>query len=709
VTSVSVVIPVKDGARHLEAVLHAVRSQGDVELLVIDSGSRDRSREIARAAGAELLEIEPAEFGHGRTRNLGAERTSGELICFLTQDAEPVDGWLDAHREAFALDERVGAAYGPHLARPGTSPMIARELEEFFGSFSPNGGPALQRSGDPSFLSNVNASYRRACWEEIRFADVAYSEDQAFGRAMLESGWLKAFHPGAAVLHAHDYGTIGFMRRYFDEYRGLRETTGHVEPLPGPAAARDVRELVAGDLRWMSERGRPASERARWLPRSALHHAGRKAFAALGSRSSRLPARVARAISLEADRVQAAAPAAGEGTDVPRGVEIPQLAAQTPFEEILQVSRDGPAPLAEPLPGAGDRERLHIAVIVPPWVRGSGGHGTIFTLLHRLERMGHTCSVWVYDPKNDLGNVRSAVLRRRVVSQFAPVRAPVSKGFDDWHGADVVVATGWETVYPALLREACHARAYLVQDHEPEFFPTSAQRLWAEQTYSLGLYPIAASRWLRDLIARRYGSDGAWFRLGVDHRTYVVRPDLERRRDTVIFYARAFTPRRAVPLGLLALEELRRRRPDLRIVTFGHTEPLPTALTYEQLGVASPGQLALNYSEATVGMCLSFTNYSLIPQEMMACGLPSVDVAGGSAEYELGRDSGVEFAERTPEAIADAVERLLDDDATWERRSTAGVAFAETASWDLAADQVEAGLRAALRGREHALAGEAAT
>ena len=56
-----------------------------------------------------MLEIAPEEFGHGRTRNLGAEHTSGELICFLTQDATPSAGWLEAYREAFALGRRASA------------------------------------------------------------------------------------------------------------------------------------------------------------------------------------------------------------------------------------------------------------------------------------------------------------------------------------------------------------------------------------------------------------------------------------------------------------------------------------------------------------------------------------------------------------------------------------------------------------------------
>src|SRR5205823_6151725 len=77
VTDFSVVILVKDGARYLEELLAALSREGPSELLVIDSGSGDGSVEIARAADVEVLEIEPHEFGHGRTRNLGAGRASG--------------------------------------------------------------------------------------------------------------------------------------------------------------------------------------------------------------------------------------------------------------------------------------------------------------------------------------------------------------------------------------------------------------------------------------------------------------------------------------------------------------------------------------------------------------------------------------------------------------------------------------------------------
>src|SRR5262249_49785958 len=152
----------------------------------------------------------------------------------------PVEGWLDAYLEAFARGERTGAAFGPHLPRPDTPVMIARELTDFFAGFSPHGAPVVLGEEHSHWLSNVNACYRRACWEEIRFADVRYAEDQAFAGAMRGAGWQIAYDPRAAVLHAHDFGPVGFVRRYFDEYRGLHETTGHVERIGVRSTVRDV-------------------------------------------------------------------------------------------------------------------------------------------------------------------------------------------------------------------------------------------------------------------------------------------------------------------------------------------------------------------------------------------------------------------------------------------------------------------------------------
>lgn len=720
--SVSVVIPVKDGERYLQESLAALEREGVSDVLVIDSGSHDRSLEIARAVGVELIEIDPKEFGHGRTRNLGAERTSGELICFLTQDATPCPGWLAAYREAFELDERVGAAYGPHLPRADTSPMIARELTEFFAGFEHEDAtgdrtdPVIQRaSTDPSFLSNVNACYARSCWEEIRFRDVAYSEDQAFGVDLLAAGWLKVYHPGAAVLHAHDYGALEFMRRYFDEYRGLNESTGHVEPFSPTTAIRQVASSVAADRRWMSEHDLSGSERARWTARATIHHGGRRIFSALGSRAEKLPAAVRGGLSLEG-RSDGATSAGGnqgkEATDshmngqsqpvegLPGTSHIPAKIARDDYAACVQVMDGGGAALLEPIEGMAERERLRLAMVIPPFSRGSGGHNTLFQIFSRLERRGHACSVWLADFHGYMRAIWPAVLREEIREYFAPFEGPVYNDFSSWQGADVVIATGWQTVHESLLLDGCRARAYLVNDHEPEFFASSTERVLSEDTYRHGMHCIAASPWLRDLLIERYGASADAFELGADHDIYRPLP-VQRREDTVVYYARHTTPRRAVPVGLMALTELKRRRPETRVVLFGADSPSHAAFPYEHLGVLTPQQLAFLYSEATVGLCLSLTNFSLMPKEMLACGLPCVELEGVSAESIFGADGGpLELAPLDPVRIAEALERLLDDRQRWEQRSRAGIEFVASHTWERATNEVEEGLRHALRERE---------
>jgi glycosyltransferase involved in cell wall biosynthesis len=700
-----VVIPVKNGERYLAELLTALQAESIDEVLVIDSGSSDRSLQIARNAGVDVIEISPASFGHGRTRNLGAERTTGDLICYLTQDATPVRGWLNAYREAMELAPDIGAAYGPHLARSETSPMIARELEDFFASFSPDGCPVLQRQGDPTFLSNVNACYARACWEEVKFRDVAYAEDQGFGIDMLAAGWCKAYHPGAAVLHAHDFGWGAFMRRYFDEYRGLRETMGHVEPFGLRQTAGSTWRAVHLDLRWLRDRGATASDLARWTIPSTMHHAGRRAFSALGSRADRLPPVVQRRISLEGRAGGVAGPA-HDGAPMPtvvsplgQGNDVPPILDRDMYAAADEVWRRGPAPLQDPVRGMASRNRLRIAMVIPPFGRGSGGHGLLFEILSRLERRGHICSVWVHEDALHFRGVRGGVLRREINEFFAPISAPVYNGFREWHGADVVMSTGWQTVHPVMLLEHCYQRVYIVNDHEPEFHPTSAESALAADSYRQGLPCIAGSPWLRDLLVERYFADAQVFEYGVDHDVYKPRP-VPRRDDTVVYYARHETPRRAVPIGLMALAELHRRRPHVRIALFGSKDRIYTSFPYRHLGVVDPEQLSWLYSEATAGLCLSLTNFSLSPKEMMACGLPCVELAGASAESIFGLDGPLELAPLDPHAIADALERLLVDGELWEQRSRAGLGYVADHTWDKATDQVEAGLRWALRLRE---------
>ena len=84
-------------------------------------------------------------------------------------------------------------------------------------------------------------------------------------------------------------------------------------------------------------------------------------------------------------------------------------------------------------------------------------------------------------------------------------------------------------------------------------------------------------------------------------------------------------------LGLLALELLAERGPEFEVHLFGSDAPLDfAAFPAVNHGVVPPDALAELYRACDVGLCFSATNYSLIPQEMMACGLPVLELDGPS-------------------------------------------------------------------------------
>jgi glycosyltransferase involved in cell wall biosynthesis len=77
----------------------------------------------------------------------------------------------------------------------------------------------------------------------------------------------------------------------------------------------------------------------------------------------------------------------------------------------------------------------------------------------------------------------------------------------------------------------------------------------------------------------------------------------------------------------------------------------------------------------------------------MASGLPVVELEGDNVASALGGSGElVELAERTPDAIADAVERLLDDRERAGAMARRARSFVEERTWERAGDQVEAAL-----------------
>jgi glycosyltransferase involved in cell wall biosynthesis len=109
--TVSVVVPTLDSAVHLARCLDSVRRQEgvSVQMIVVDQESRDETRKIALAHGAQVVSAPRPAFYSPPTaaRNLGAAQAAGEFLLHLDADMELPAGLLAASVRTCAQDDLV--------------------------------------------------------------------------------------------------------------------------------------------------------------------------------------------------------------------------------------------------------------------------------------------------------------------------------------------------------------------------------------------------------------------------------------------------------------------------------------------------------------------------------------------------------------------------------------------------------------------------
>jgi rhamnosyltransferase len=292
---ISVVVPVKDGGEDLVRCLEGIRAQlldDEVEVVVIDSGSSDGSVARARALGAVVHQIDPREFDHGATRNLGAAMARGEVLVFTSQDAHAEDEhWLARLVAPLRGDESLAGVYGRQLAHPAARPAEQWFLDFLYGPRSRTqrlqDGDQRGVSMETTLFSNANSAIRRAVWERFPFAEnVIMSEDQEWSRRVLLAGHALRYEAQAVVRHSHDYSLAAAFRRFFDS--GVSASRSYMGgAAAGGALRRRILAYGRGELSWLVRKGH-----VRAIPQTIVYELAKLAGLVLGLNHERLPARL---------------------------------------------------------------------------------------------------------------------------------------------------------------------------------------------------------------------------------------------------------------------------------------------------------------------------------------------------------------------------------------------------------------------------------
>lgn len=336
-----------------------------------------------------------------------------------------------------------------------------------------------------------------------------------------------------------------------------------------------------------------------------------------------------------------------------------------------------------------DQTPRTISWLVPPFFAASGGHETTFRFVSFLQDRGFENNVYVllpdhkthFDPYEHLTGNFAQILSEDVHFKTIVLSDLLAHPDEVIEDSRYLFATRFETAYAASLITNVYERFYFVQDRESMFFPTSYLSVCAENSYKLGLHGVCASPWLQS-IARDFGMESEFFHLGYSPEVYGP-AESPREPKSIAFYARERSGRRAVELGLAALEIAQRMDPDLQVYLYGTNSDFSEYdLNYTNLGIVSQSELSDLYKRVSVGLSFSLTNYSLVPTEMMATGLPVVELDTECTRSVFTHNENILLSKSEPNAIADAIITLVTDPELHKRISQGALDFTEDKSWE---------------------------
>lgn len=218
---VSVVIRTLNEEKHLPELLNSIRRQSsdefEAEIVIVDSGSTDKTLEIADTYGARVTFIKKENFSFGRSLNIGCEFADGKYLVFISGHCIPTDdSWL--HNLVLPLKTGLCCyTYGRQEARD-TTKFSEKQL---FSKYFP-GSSSIPQEG--FFCNNANAALVRSEWEKNNFDEqLTGCEDMELAKRLCSEGKDIGYVAEASVFHIHDETWRQVRTRYEREAVALQK------------------------------------------------------------------------------------------------------------------------------------------------------------------------------------------------------------------------------------------------------------------------------------------------------------------------------------------------------------------------------------------------------------------------------------------------------------------------------------------------------
>jgi len=202
--AVSIVVRCKNEAATIDQTLTMLRLQdynGEIEHIIIDSGSTDGSLQIIRQHCPNILNrIDPQDYIPGKVLNNAMKIATYDWVVFLNADATPAnEQWLTNILTSKSSCDNFGAAFCRQIPREKCIPTFAIDYEKCFAK-------NRQSKKWDHFFSMVGSLVHRPVWKKLPFDEVIqYSEDEEWTRRLKNNGLEIVYAEDSVVIHSHNY------------------------------------------------------------------------------------------------------------------------------------------------------------------------------------------------------------------------------------------------------------------------------------------------------------------------------------------------------------------------------------------------------------------------------------------------------------------------------------------------------------------------
>ncbi len=210
---ISVVVPAYNEEKNITACLASLSDQtlprDEYEIIVVDGGSKDRTRELA-AAYADLVFIQTSRKVGG-ARNDGAQKGRGEILATTDADCLIPRNWLEVIRDRFGKDPHAVMLYGP------VDPIEKGIKNRLFLALANSFSRAGYHTGLFYYTLGCNSAFRREAFMKAgMYACIDAGDDLEISRRMRQLGSVRFENRMRVFFSMRRYEQFGTLRSLYE-------------------------------------------------------------------------------------------------------------------------------------------------------------------------------------------------------------------------------------------------------------------------------------------------------------------------------------------------------------------------------------------------------------------------------------------------------------------------------------------------------------